>query len=169
MTVDEIADEIYRELDFPSDLTRADISYWLGSNLSKLNIFLQSDYNLNLDEVTFETALPLEVKDIFKQIYIVGYYDLRIVQSLVLAEDGFLEITSDDSSLSFSDATSNTRAFIYEKRNALDRLKQMVFKYKSSHGNLPYNLNLVPIGEEDFSVALVENGWLLSRSTSTSE
>lgn len=169
MTIDDIADEIYRELDFPSDLTRSDIAHWIHSNLGKLNTLLQTSYALDEDGVTFSESLPLEVKDIFKQIYFISFYDQRIIQGIVLAEDGFAEITSHDATIVFENQISTTESYLAEKKGAMDRLKKMIFGYNSTKRTLPYELNLVPISEEAFEAELVNHGWLTSRATTISE
>ena len=64
-----IADEVYRELGDPSDLSIATISFWLRTNLGQLNNML------NLDKVIDETTLELEEEltvdqaVIFKKLY----------------------------------------------------------------------------------------------------
>ena len=79
----DIADEIYRELLNPSDLSIASIAFWLRTNLGKLNILLNKNYNINtvdleIDAISPDTFTILE-KDIFKKLYKVHYYDRQII------------------------------------------------------------------------------------------
>ena len=81
-----IADEAYRELGDPSDLSIATISFWLRTNLGHLNNMLNID--AEIDESTLELTgeLTIDQAVIFKKLYFIHYYDLKIQLLLVKAE-----------------------------------------------------------------------------------
>ena len=47
MKVQDIAQEIYRELDEPSDLTIPVIAFWIRSNVGELNNHLDTAFKIN--------------------------------------------------------------------------------------------------------------------------
>lgn len=105
----DIADEIYRELLNPSDLSIASISFWLRTNLGKLNILLNKTYSINTTDLEIDTISPetftIIEKDIFKKLYKIHYYDRQIINligkasslNLVSTETSGTGISSADS------------------------------------------------------------------------
>ena len=95
----DIADEIYRELGEPSDLSLASIAFWLRTNIGDLNILINKKYYII--ESTLEIGIlegsgdvfgDLE-KSIFKMIYSVHYYERLFRNALGAAStDSTIEI-----------------------------------------------------------------------------
>jgi hypothetical protein len=95
----DIADEIYRELGEPSDLSYASIAFWLRTNIGDLNILINKKFYITED--TLEIGI-LEgsgdvfgniEKSIFKMIYSVHYYERLFRNALGAAStDSVLEI-----------------------------------------------------------------------------
>jgi hypothetical protein len=79
----DIADEIYRELGEPSDVSIPSVAFWLRTNLGKLNILINKRYTINtldleIDVISSETFTITE-KSIFKKMYNISYYDRQII------------------------------------------------------------------------------------------
>ena len=90
-----IADEAYRELASPSTCQLA-ISFWLRTNLGQLNNLIDTSYTLNADTQELDTGLTIEEAVIFKKLYFVHYYDLKIRATLGAASnDSVVEASSD--------------------------------------------------------------------------
>ena len=92
----DIADEIYRELGQPTDLSIPSIAYWLRSNIGDLNILINKKYTIN--DITLEieengdTFGDIE-KSIFKMIYSIHYYERLFRNALGAAStDSVIEI-----------------------------------------------------------------------------
>lgn len=93
----DIADELYREMGEPSDLSIPSISYWLRNNIGDLNITINKSYGINED--TLEIEIPegedfgnIE-KSIFKMLFSIHYYERLLRNSLGAASvDGTIEI-----------------------------------------------------------------------------
>ena len=95
----DIADEVYRELGEPSDISIASVAYWLRTNIGKLNVLLNKPYLIN--DTTLEIYSSDETKDpfginektIFKKIYTVHYYERLFRNALGAAStDSTIEI-----------------------------------------------------------------------------
>ena len=69
----DIADEIHRELGSPSDLSIPAISYWLRTNIGKLNNLLYLSLTVDDDTLEFSTDLTDDQSVIFKKLYIIHY------------------------------------------------------------------------------------------------
>lgn len=77
----DIADELYRELAEPTDLSIASIAFWLRTNLGKLNILLNKNYSINTTDLEVDElndAFTINEKQIFKKLYLLSYYDRQI-------------------------------------------------------------------------------------------
>lgn len=100
----DIADELYREMGEPSDLSIASIAYWLRTNIGDLNILINKKYFI--DETTLEVSAPegdsfgtIE-KSIFKMIFGMHYYERLFRNALGAASvDSVVSVTDDGSTV----------------------------------------------------------------------
>jgi len=96
----DIADEIYRELGEPTDLSHASIAFWLRTNIGDLNILINKKFYISED--TYEVSIPEGIDDtfgdieksVFKMIYSIHYYERLFRNALGAAStDSTIEIT----------------------------------------------------------------------------
>ena len=95
----DIADEIYRELGEPTDLSLSSIAFWLRTNIGDLNILINKKFYITDDtlEIGIEADSGDEFKDIeksiFKMIYSMHYYERLFRNALGAAStDSTIEI-----------------------------------------------------------------------------
>jgi len=133
----DIADEIYRELGEPSDLSLSSIAFWLRTNIGDLNILINKKYYI--EETTYEIAneegeifKDIE-KSIFKMLYSMHYYERLFRNALGAAStDSVLEISQNG--FSARKINKNELAKTYaELRNQISDELQILTKN--------YNLN----------------------------
>lgn len=94
----DIADELYREMGEPADLSIASIAWWLRSNIGDLNITINKAYTIN--ETTLEIEIPegeaafgTTEKSIFKMLFSIHYYERLLRNALGAAStDSTIEI-----------------------------------------------------------------------------
>jgi len=93
----DIADELYREMGEPSDLSIASVAYWLRTNIGDLNITINKEYTIN--ETTLEIEVPeddifgVTEKSIFKMLFGIHYYERLLRNALGAAStDSTIEI-----------------------------------------------------------------------------
>jgi hypothetical protein len=126
----DIADEIYRELGEPSDVSIPSVAFWLRTNLGKLNILINKRYSINtldleVDAISPETFTITE-KSIFKKIYNIHYYDRQIIK--LIGKSNTLNLINQDTSSSGENATTGSansdsleiseNGFSYRKTNS---------------------------------------------------
>ena len=126
----DIADEIYRELGEPSDVSIPSIAFWLRTNLGKLNILINKRYTINtldleVDAISPETFTITE-KSIFKKTYNIHYYDRQIIK--LIGKSNTLNLINQDTSSSGENATTGSansdsleiseNGFSYRKTNS---------------------------------------------------
>ena len=133
----DVADEIYREMGEPSDISIASIAYWLRTNIGKLNVllgkpYLISDTNLEIYS-SDETKDPFGIneKTIFKKIYTVYYYERLFRNALGAAStDSTIEI--DQNGFRAKRVNKNELAKTYSdlKKQSDEALKMLLDKYE---------------------------------------
>ena len=126
----DIADEIYRELGEPSDVSIPSVAFWLRTNLGKLNILINKRYTINtldleVDAISPETFTITE-KSIFKKTYNIHYYDRQIIK--LIGKSNTLNLINQDTSSSGENATTGSansdsleiseNGFSYRKTNS---------------------------------------------------
>lgn len=132
----DIADEVYRELGEPSDISIASVAYWLRTNIGKLNVLLNKPYLIN--DTTLEIYSSDEAKDpfginekaIFKKIYTVYYYERLFRNALGAAStDSVIEI--DQNGFRAKKVNKNELAKTYSelKKQADAELKILIDQY----------------------------------------
>lgn len=141
MKVVDIADEIYRELSFPSDLSIPVIAFWVRTNIGALNNLINTSYSIN--EATLEILQPPPGSDliteeisenekaIMKKMYFVHYYERRIRENLgVGAIDQTVEVSSDGMSVRKVSKTEIIRYVSSLKKQEFEELEKLVHSYK---------------------------------------
>jgi hypothetical protein len=133
----DVADEVYRELGEPSDISIASVAYWLRTNIGKLNVllgkpYLISDTNLEIYS-SDETKDPFGIneKTIFKKIYTVYYYERLFRNALGAAStDSTIEI--DQNGFRAKRVNKNELAKTYSdlKKQSDEALKMLLDKYE---------------------------------------
>lgn len=133
----DIADELYREMGEPADLSIASIAFWLRSNIGDLNITINKAYTIN--ETTLEIEMPegdtfgSTEKSIFKMLFSIHYYERLFRNALGAAStDSTIEI--DQNGFRAKRVNKNELAKTYS-----DLRKQIVDELNTLTKN--YNLN----------------------------
>jgi hypothetical protein len=133
----DVADEVYRELGEPADISIASVAYWLRTNIGKLNVLINKPYLIN--DTTLEIYSSDETKDpfginektIFKKIYTVYYYERLFRNALGAAStDSTIEI--DQNGFRAKRVNKNELAKTYSdlKKQSDEALKMLLDKYE---------------------------------------
>lgn len=98
MNVTDLADEIYRELDYPEDLGIPNIVFFLTSNIGQLNVLIGSSYSLTQNN-QIDPELGIAEAVILKYIYFVHYYNRLVRSNLGASAYDFSEISEGDTTI----------------------------------------------------------------------
>ena len=130
MKVVDIADETYRELESPTDLSLAAIVFWLQTNMGELNVLINTHYSLSASREIVDTNGD-EISDltdisIYKQIYKVYRAKALVRRHLGAASlEAVIEIDADGSSVRRVNKTTlaaEYRQLLKEEQASLDDL-----------------------------------------------
>ena len=128
-----IADEIYRELGNPTDLSIASISFWLRTNVGQLNNLINIDATINQTTLELDSELSPEQAVIFKKLYFIHYYDLKVRSSLGAASsDGVIEVSSDGARVRKVNKNELTKTWLEARRAERDELDKLINAYRGT-------------------------------------
>lgn len=133
----DVADEVYRELGEPADISIASVAYWLRTNIGKLNVLLNKPYLIS--DTTLEIYSSDEAKDpfginekgIFKKIYTVYYYERLFRNALGAAStDSVIDISQNGFSARKINKNELAKTYSELKKQADAELKILTDKYE---------------------------------------
>lgn len=136
MKVVDIADEIYRELDSPTDLSIPAISFWIRSNVGALNNYINTKFLINAgleveDSVDENKVLALEEVAILKKMYFIHDYEKKLRSVLGAASlDAVIQISDLGTSIRKVNKNEVGKTFAQVKKQEQEELKNMIAAYK---------------------------------------
>jgi hypothetical protein len=138
MKVVDIADQIYRELDSPTDLSVPAVSFWLRSNVGVLNNYINTKFLVNAvleivnsDDLTIE--IGLEEVAILKKMYFLHDYEKKLRSVLGAASmDAVIQITDLGTSIRKVNKNEVGKTFAQVKKQEQEQLDKMIAAYKIS-------------------------------------
>ena len=134
-TVTSIAQEIYEELGEPSDLSISAIAAWVRRNIGGLNNMINATFSLDSSTLEISPNLSDMEKYIFKKMYSVYFFDLRIKSTGSLATTDFITIKDDIGSVQKANKNEILKSYISVRKQEYDELKDLVTQYKSNNSS----------------------------------
>lgn len=133
MLLDNIADEIFKELGSPTSLSVPAIAYWLQRNLGELNTKLETCFTINEGTGEVSPDLSIEEKAIFKKMYGIYFYSNEIRRNLSAAAlDPVVEISSDGSRVRKISRNEVVKSYIQIRSQEEKELGDSIFMYKKN-------------------------------------
>jgi DNA-directed RNA polymerase specialized sigma subunit len=138
MKVVDIANEIFNELGEPSSISIPAITFWVRSNIGKLNNAINTEFSVNTATLEIqrkinkiETNIGIDESCILKKMYSVYYYDTQIRANVKgLETDAVVEVSSDGMRVRKTSKTEIIRYLTSLKRLELDELNKMINYYR---------------------------------------
>ena len=137
MKVVDIAQEIYFDLNSPSDLSIAAVAFWVRTNVGALNSLLFSSFVVN--ETTYEIVdsadntieIDINAVAILKKMYIVHRYAVIIRSKLTsIDSDDVIEVTHNDTKVKKLDKNQIIKTVSAEKKQEEEALKLLISAYR---------------------------------------
>jgi len=158
----DIADEIIRELNEPTDINIAGVAFWLRTNIGDLNLLINKKYYI--DDDTQEVAIPVDSgdvfgdieKSVFKMLYVMHYYERLFRNALGAAStDSTLEISQNGFMARKINKNELAKTYAQLRKQIADELQILTKNYNLNEarplqvagddtyeeGNRPYNYN----------------------------
>jgi hypothetical protein len=140
----DIADELYRELSSPAELSIPAISFWLRTNLGILNNHINASYHLgeqpdyeiqhtyiDSNGASITEEINEEAKSVLKRMYFVHYYENKLTKSLSdSVTDSVISVSDDGSSVRKVNKNEVSKVYLKLLRTEMDELKKLIFAYQ---------------------------------------
>ena len=140
----DIADELFRELGSPADLSIPAISYWLRTNLGALNNHINTGYKLgaepkyeiqqvvqDINNQDVVQEINEEAKAILKKMYMIHYYDSKLRQGLIAAStDSVVSVSDDGSSIKKVNKNDINKVYLKILEDEMVELKKMIYSFQ---------------------------------------
>ena len=137
MKVVDIAQEIYFDLNSPSDLSIAALSYWLRSNVGRLNSLVFANFSINdsyeiVDGDNSNEEIDINAAAILKKMYMINRYAVIIRSKLTdLGSDDVIEVKDQDTSVRRVDKNQTIKNVTAEKKQEEDELRYLINAYRA--------------------------------------
>ena len=129
-TVTSIAQEIYEEMGEPSDLSISAIAAWVRRNIGGLGNLINTEFQVDSTTLEINPNLNDQQKYIFKKMYSVYFFDLRIKSTGSLASTDFITIKDDIGSVQKANKNEILKSYISVRKQEYDELQDFVNKYE---------------------------------------
>ena len=128
-TVTSIAQEIYEEMGEPEDFSIAAIAAWVRRNIGGLGNMLNNSYEINSSTLEITPNLSDIEKYIFKKMYSVYFFDIKIKSAGSLALSDYTSIKDDFGSVQKLNTNEILKGFYQIRQQEYKELKDLTTKY----------------------------------------
>lgn len=135
----DIADELYREMGEPNDLSLSSIAFWLRTNLGDLNITINKDFILTETDLEIESPsgeiFGLTEKSIFKMLFSIHYYERLLRNALGAAStDSVIEINQNGFSARKINKNELAKTYVQLRKQIYEELMELTKNYNLNEG-----------------------------------
>jgi hypothetical protein len=131
-TVASIAQEIYEELGEQSDTSISAIAAWVRRNIGGLSNLLNKSFEIKDANYEISPNLTDVEKYIFKKMYSIYYFDLRIKSTASLTSTDYVSIKDDFGSIQKINSNEVLRNFYSIRKQEYDELINLVSQYRGN-------------------------------------
>lgn len=128
-TVTSIAQEIYEEMGEPDDFSIAAIAAWVRRNIGGLGNMLNNSYEINSSTLEISPNLSDIEKYIFKKMYSIYFFDIKIKSAGSLALTDYTSIKDDFGSVQKLNTNEILKGFYQIRQQEYKELKDLSTKY----------------------------------------
>jgi hypothetical protein len=138
MKVVDIAQEIYFDLNSPSDLSLAAISFWIRANIGNLNNTIFSNFAINDSYEIVEDGAEININAvaILKKMYMVHRYAVIIRSKITeVGANDVVEVQDQDTRVRRVDKNQLIRSISAEKKQEEEELRFLISNYRANRVN----------------------------------
>jgi hypothetical protein len=129
-TVTSIAQEIYEEMGEPSDFSIAAIAAWVRRNIGGLGNMINMEFSIDSSSLEITPNLTDAQKYIFKKMYSIYFFDLKIKSTGSLAVNDYTSVKDDFGSVQKLNKNEVLKNFYQIRQQEYKELKDFVDKYE---------------------------------------
>ena len=135
MKIVDIADQIFRDLDTPSDLSIPAVAFWLRHNVGALNNHISTDFVIKAETGELlnskDKEIDAEATAILKKMYIVHHYSVKLRSALgATTTDTVISVSDDNSSVTKINKNEVSKTYAQVRRQEYSEMQEMIHAYK---------------------------------------
>ena len=135
MKIVDIADQIFRDLDTPSDLSIPAVAFWLRNNVGSLNNHISTAVAIKAETGELlnskDEEIDAEATAILKKMYMVHHYSVKLRSALsATTTDTVISVSDDNSSVTKIKKNEVSKTYAQVKRQEYDEMQEMIHAYK---------------------------------------
>jgi hypothetical protein len=128
--IQDISDEVHREIGEPSEISTASIAFWLQTNVGRLNSQLQSSLALNKQDLEIPN-LNEDQKAIFKMMYLEYFFGKKMIEMMGAAgASAVLEVSTDGHRTRMVNKGELSKTYLNAKKNIQEEIKKLTNAYR---------------------------------------
>jgi hypothetical protein len=129
-TVTSIAQEIYEEMGEPDDFSIAAIAAWVRRNIGGLGNLINTEFQINSTTLEISPNLTDAQKYLFKKMYSIYFFDIKIKSTGSLAINDYVTIKDDIGSVQKINKNEVLKNFYNIRQQEYKELQDFVNKYE---------------------------------------
>lgn len=129
-TVTSIAQEIYEEMGEPDDFSVAAIAAWVRRNIGGLGNLINAEFEINSTTLEITPNLSDAQKYLFKKMYSIYFFDIKIKSTGSLAINDYVTIKDDIGSVQKINKNEVLKNFYNIRQQEYKELQDFVNKYE---------------------------------------
>ena len=129
-TVTSIAQEIYEEMGEPDDFSIAAIAAWVRRNIGGLGNLINTEFEINSTTLEITPNLTDAQKYLFKKMYSIYFFDIKIKSTGSLAINDYVSIKDDIGSVQKLNKNEVLKNFYNIRQQEYKELQDFVNKYE---------------------------------------
>lgn len=141
MKIVDIADQIYRDLSSPTDLSIPAVAFWVRSHIGELNNHIHTSFYVDDDSLEVKqekSGTKIEISEnetaILKKMYMVHYYDVKVRYNIgAAATDTVIEVSDGGSKVKKINKNEVIKSLTSLKRQEYEELQKLINGYKISN------------------------------------
>lgn len=132
LTLSDIAEFTFEELNEASDISVTFISYWMRGKIGTLNNLLHTNFELTGDSLNFTPDITEEEASILQKMFEIYYYNKLVRTNLgAAANTPVTEISDSGATIRLVNKNEISKVWLGLKRDAENQLKALITAYLS--------------------------------------
>lgn len=131
MTLEDLANQVFLELEEPADISVASISYWFQTNLGNLNNLLSTTISIDNETLQID-SVSKEEENIFKTMYYCYYYRRQGTKRLQTAMN-IIKVREDGREVQVANPNQAAKEYMLLAKEYKNELYTLVDQYKRNN------------------------------------
>jgi hypothetical protein len=133
LSIKDLAQQVFEELQSPTDLSVSSIAFWMVTNIGQLNNMIGKSYGVTSEGTDITPLLGYGEKAIYKQLYVIHFYSSKIRENLgASAINSAIEVDNFGTRVRLQNKNEVAKSWLTLKKQAQDDLDKQIKDYNKN-------------------------------------